>query len=259
MWRQLLSILFSFSLVLYLILFLLESVVPGVVSSVFSLNYFLYPVLIFGIGSAIFPLPEVEPKQEPFHKSDLLVALILSFLGAGLIYYKIDLEPPLRQIISGLSGILILLTSVLVVLPEDYEWHAPKISRKYLVLVLIILVPTGIWGLNKIKFSPSLETTAISINPADYQIVLYNHSGSASYINSYKQILSGHGYVIVGGAVDPDPGITSTTVMFGEGDAGAGNQVADILRQTYSVVLTAPLATGGAHQIIVILGEASAQ
>lgn len=122
-WRQLLTQLFSYSLVLYLGLFLLENIFPGFVSEVFSVNFLLLPVLVLGVATAIWPLPEeLESVVSAPKASDFWLALGLSLLGGWLIYSKIDLAWPLRQLIAGLSGLLILLMSVLVILPEEADW-----------------------------------------------------------------------------------------------------------------------------------------
>ena len=132
--RKILADLFSGSLVLYLILFLLENIFTGIVSTVINLNYLLIPVLAFGIFSSLFPQPEVSDKlrtdnlRSEVLRSDILTSVFLSLLGGGLIYYKIDLEFPLRHIIALVSAVLILLMSLLVILPEDFKLQ--YITRK---------------------------------------------------------------------------------------------------------------------------------
>lgn len=258
-WGKLLSVLFSFFLMLYLVLFLVENIFPGFVSNAFSLTYMLYPVLIFGVLSALFPLQDTEVKPDIFHKSDVYLAVVLSVLGAGLIYYKIDLGYPLRLIIAALAGLLILLTSLLIVIPEDYKFIVPKFKWIYFV----IFVAVGISGyviIQKIPKTEQASQTITRLEASKYKLVLVNQSTKVEYQKSYEQLLINNGYTNIE-IVKPDayPPVTSTTIMFDEVDSAAADEITELLSQSYGAVQKAPLAVSGDHQIIIILAKVATQ
>lgn len=114
--------LFIFSLVLYLVLFILETVFPGFVSNNFNLNWVLGIVLSLGIISAFAPEePKKKEKKEKPKIIDYLTSIFLGLLGGVLIFYKIELEPIPRLAAAGISGILILFLSLMLLLAEDEE------------------------------------------------------------------------------------------------------------------------------------------
>ncbi len=253
LWRKLLSVLFSFFLILYLVLFLIENIFPGFVSNVFALTYFLYSVLVFGILTALFPMVEVEEKPEVFKRSDIWLAIGLSILGAWLIYYKIDLAYPLRQVIGGLAGLLILLTSLLVVLPEDYKFKMPKFQWKYL-FILLVAIPTIYLIVRHLPSPPPTSQTIVRLAPDKYQITLINRSENAELLKGYQQLLINNGYTDIQiGETSAYQPTTSTTIMYDEEDAVAGNEISDLLKQSYGIVQTSPLAIKADHRIVVIL------
>lgn len=263
MWRKLLSLLFSFSLIVYLVLFLLEQLFPGIVTTAFSLTYVLYPVLLFGILSALFPaiapLTKMPTRLTPM---DVWLAVGLSLLGAVLIYIKIDLTPLLRLVVACLSGILILTTSLLVIIPEGYHFARPRLSWRYLWILLAIFA-VGIWGITRFsRSSPSIETspTVIRLASSSYTIVLLNHSGQPSYLKSYQQLLTNNGYTTVKlDGADTWHEMTTTTLFFAEEDTAAANEIAAILRQSYGNVQLSPAALDTPpHTITVILGTPQA-
>lgn len=240
-------------------LFLLENVFPGVVTNVFPLSYLLYPVLIFGVATALFPLPEKKVKKEVFRSTDVWLAIILSLIGAGLIYYKIDLGYPLRQVIALLAGLLILLTSLLVILPENYRFRIHTFRWRY-ALFLLIFIPVGFMVVSRLPTPPPTSQTIIRLAPEKYAITLINRSGNPNYSKSYQQLLINNGYTTIQiGKTDAYPSVTTTTVYFDKEDSVAGNEVAELIRQSYGVVQTTPLAAKADHSIVVILVKAAQQ
>lgn len=251
--RKILADLFSGSLILYLILFLLENVFPTFVSAVFSLNYLLIPVLIFGIASSIFPEPEKkEKKSSPKSlKSDIILSIVLSLVGGGLIYYKIDLEFPLRQIIASLSTILILIMSMLVILPQDFKM--PKFKFKFRFLYLLLLIPLIIFGFSKIPQSPENETI-VRLPSDQYKVILVNKSDKKEYSQTYKKLLENNGYTNI--TFDDGEGYaeaTMTTIMYGEDDSPAGEEVTNIVQASIGEIQTAPIEEGYPQTIIIVL------
>src|SRR3990167_2477337 len=96
---------FPYGLLIYLIFFLLEVLLPGFVSNNFDLNYLLIIVLILAVLSIF--APPIEQKEEPPQKSDrnlIVIVSVLSFLVLSI-----------RTRDMGLSGLVISLVGSLIV------------------------------------------------------------------------------------------------------------------------------------------------
>lgn len=106
-------------LVLYLILLLAETIWAESVSAYMNLNYLLGIVIITGIITVL-TTKEEKRQPEPVTKKDYIMAAIAGIAGAFIIYYKTSEIGALSIIISIISGILIILLSILV-LQEDEE------------------------------------------------------------------------------------------------------------------------------------------
>lgn len=122
----LLKQLFSFSLIFYLIIFLFERLFPGFVSDVFSLNWVLGGVLVFGVISAFLPEDEDQIEQENQNNKpvifDYIFAVALGIIGAALIFWKVKLDNEyLHWLISVLSGLLIIFMGVIVLIAPDED------------------------------------------------------------------------------------------------------------------------------------------
>lgn len=106
-------------LVLYLILLLAETVWAKSVSSYLNLNYLLAIVIITGIITVLTAKDE-KIEKEPVTKKDYIMAAAAGIAGSIIIYYKTSSIGALSIIISLISGILIILLSILV-LQEDED------------------------------------------------------------------------------------------------------------------------------------------
>ena len=125
---DILSILFSYSFVFYLILYLLETIIPGFVTDNFSLNWVLVPTLVFGVLSAIFPIPEDEERSlpagrqvKPATKFDLIFTIALAIGSFFLIFFKFKIDNlTLKWVVSLISSFLTLfLGLMLLYFPDD--------------------------------------------------------------------------------------------------------------------------------------------
>ena len=248
--------LFSGSLILYLVLFLIENIFPGVISREFSLNYLLIPVLIFGVLSSVFPETENPPTLENYgeatKKSDIFLSFVLSIIGAGLIYYKVDLIFNLRLIIACISGLLILMMSLLVILPEDFKLPKINFNKKYLFIFLIVPLTAFIfWRINQSK---KVETI-IRIAPDKYNIVLINKTNDPKYFDTYKKLLVNNGYINV--SIGDDTSILETTskatVMYGPADSVAGKEITDLIGLSYKDIQTSPINNSQPNTIVVVI------
>lgn len=117
--KHLISTMFQDLLVLYLILLLAETIWEKSVTSYMNLNYLLGIVIITGIITAL-TAKEEKIQIEPVTKKDYLLAAIAGIAGAIIIYYKTSEIGSLSILISLISGILIILLSILV-LQEDED------------------------------------------------------------------------------------------------------------------------------------------
>ena len=122
--REILSLVFSYSFILYLILFLLETIFPGFVSNNFSLNYILIPTFIFGALSAFFP--EDEKKEKPKKaatKFDLILLIVLSIGSFFLLFFKFTMDNLILKLTVSIlsSALTFILGFVLLYFPEELE------------------------------------------------------------------------------------------------------------------------------------------
>ena len=108
---------FSVILVTYLLLLLLEEIKEGFVSNFLNLNIILGITLISGIIT-VFGGEGKKKEIKHFEKKDYMWIFALGVVGAALIFYKTRNLGTLSYLISAISGILIVLLSVLI-LEED--------------------------------------------------------------------------------------------------------------------------------------------
>lgn len=121
---ELISEIFKISLVSYLVFYLIEDFFPKFVSDFFNMNIVLGLVVASGVLTIIFN-KRINQTEEVFKSlatknklTDYLTIIVLSFLAAGLIYYKTKEMGKMGLIVSMISGIIILLMSILL-LNED--------------------------------------------------------------------------------------------------------------------------------------------
>jgi hypothetical protein len=115
---------FSYALLLYLVLFLLENVFPGFVSYTFDVNWFLIPVVIFGIAASF--VPEGKPTTEPVTRKDIVVAGALAVLAGAIIYYKTKELGSISFVLSIVGSILIALVSAVILFEQDEEKESQR-------------------------------------------------------------------------------------------------------------------------------------
>lgn len=109
--------LFAFSLIFYLILFILETIFPGFVSNNFNLNWALGVVVLLGIVSALSPAERASRTRKKSKTSDCLISISLGILGGALIFYQIQLVSTLTIITAVIGGMLIVIISLAILYP----------------------------------------------------------------------------------------------------------------------------------------------
>ncbi len=111
------------SLLAYLLLLLIEYIIPGSVVHFFSMTAVLVIVLVSGVGAALFPEPRQEhsPNRQHPRKRDYVFIATLALTGAVLIYTKTKSIGHIAIGIAVLSGMIIALLSLLLLFDNEEE------------------------------------------------------------------------------------------------------------------------------------------
>lgn len=120
---------FPYTLLAYLVLFLLENLLPGFVSNNFSLNLVLVAVLVFGFLAAFAPEDKQEREKEQVTPADYFLTAGLGVLGAVIVYAKMDASLAVRLMTAIVSGGLVVLVGLVVLFGED-EKEEPEIVEE---------------------------------------------------------------------------------------------------------------------------------
>ena len=114
--------LFVVALIIYLVGFLLEIVLPGFVSNSFNLNWVLGVVLILGVLAALAPEDKEEPEivEKPKNSEYFMIAG-LGIVGGLLMFYKSDLNLVPRILFSLFIAGFIIAVSLYLLLVKDEE------------------------------------------------------------------------------------------------------------------------------------------
>ena len=122
--KELVSEIFKISLLSYLVFYLIEDFFPGFVSGFFSMNILLGIVVGSGVFTVISQKEESKEGEGKEVKNkirarDIVFIVILSIIAGGLIYLKTKDLGKLGLAISIISGIIILLMSILLLTEEE--------------------------------------------------------------------------------------------------------------------------------------------
>lgn len=115
--KEAITEIFKISLVSYLIYYLIEDFKTGFISSYFNLNILLWTTIISGVLTVWTRGDESrEEKKEPekIRARDYIFIVLLGLAAMTLIYYKIKTIGWLAYVISPISGIIIILLSILL-------------------------------------------------------------------------------------------------------------------------------------------------
>lgn len=122
--RTWINYIFQGVLVLFLVLLLLETIKEGLIPGWLDLNYLMGLVIFFGVVTVLFPPPEEKPwkkrGKEEITKKDYILIGVLGIMGGAIVWYKTKEIGWISYGISIISGILIVLLSILI-LEEDEE------------------------------------------------------------------------------------------------------------------------------------------
>jgi len=114
MFKEIISEIFKISLISYLVFYLIESFKSGFITDYFNLNILLIITILSGIFTVLVQSEEEKREPQKIKKRDYIFIVILGVVAAGLIYYKIKGIGWLSYVISIISGIIIILLSILL-------------------------------------------------------------------------------------------------------------------------------------------------
>lgn len=122
--KEIISEIFKVSLISYLLFYLIESFKSGFITDYFDLNILLIITILGGVFTVLFKKEEPKKKVQKIRKRDYIFIIILGVVATGLIYYKIKEIGWLSYIISSISGIIIILISILLL--NENEQNDPR-------------------------------------------------------------------------------------------------------------------------------------
>lgn len=198
--------LFVIFLIIYLVLFLLEVVLPGFISNNFNLNWVLGVVLILGVMAAL--APEEDIKEEVIEKpskTDYFMIAGLGIIGGLLMFYKSDLNLVPRILFSlFIAGFIIAISLYLLTVKDEEDSEdvepverakvtAPVLPQIRRFMAKPVTVPLGVvviglillgLGLVKPRRQPQSAPAIIADQPAEEKgpIALFLDQFKADYI-----------------------------------------------------------------------------
>jgi len=92
---------------------LIENFKNGFITHYFNLNILLITVIISGVITVSLKREEDEKEIKKIKKRDYVFIIILGVVAAGVIYYRTKEIGILSYVISVISGIIIILLSIL--------------------------------------------------------------------------------------------------------------------------------------------------
>jgi len=277
--------LFVVALIIYLVGFLLEIVLPGFVSNSFNLNWVLGVVLILGVLAAFAPEDQEEPEiVEKPKNSDYFMIAGLGIVGGLLMFYKSDLNLVPRILFSLFVAVFITAVSLYLLLAKDEEISEdaeavgnipptnpvlPQIRRFLarpvkmpLGAVIIGLILLGL-SLIQAKIKPQAVPPLIVAPPAEetellpvktIPIAVLNGSTQIGSAAAMARFLTDKNFAVsrVGDADRND--YQNAIIRFRLQEAEAAQSLAEAIGEIYPLVERAPEATDSG-EIILILGN----
>lgn len=114
---------FQVSLIAYLVFYLIEDFKVGFITNYFNLNILLILTIISGIITVLLEEKETSfgegyeekvPEEEKIKKRDYIFIIILGIIAAIIIFFRIKSLGWLAPVISIISGIIIIMISILL-------------------------------------------------------------------------------------------------------------------------------------------------
>ena len=239
-------------LFVYLGLFLLESLIPGIVSNNFDLNYLVYLFVFVGLISVL--SPNSDEAILPATKIDFIFTAVISAFGGLLVYLNLDLGSTLRIVVSIIASSFIFLIAFLAIAPSGlslptFRPHSLKVIVPTIALAGIFLIV----AFNQSKVHPAKISSSSN---ADLIVKVLNCPGDAPTGANLAKYLIKAGYLktFVGNA---NPAVCSggTVVYFTSKDASQSENIVQIASQFIPIVQKAPSDESSAGTINVIVNS----
>jgi len=112
--QEIIKEIFKVSLISYLLFYLVENFMTGYITDYFNLNILLIITIISGILTVAGEKEVGEKEERRIKVKDYIFIIILGLVAAGLIFYNIKEIGKLAYLISIVSGIIIVLISILL-------------------------------------------------------------------------------------------------------------------------------------------------
>ena len=112
---------FQYALISYLFFYLVETISSGFITRSYNLNYHVGFVVIISIIYLLVFSKEKDEDEETSEKikiRDYIFIIVLSFIAAIVIYYRLKDIGQVSYLISVFSGLLLILTSILLLRKE---------------------------------------------------------------------------------------------------------------------------------------------
>ena len=112
---------FQYSLVSYLFFYLVETLTPGFITRSYNLNYHLAFVIIIALVNFVVFSEEKDKDEETDEGTkirDYIFSIVLGIAASLVIYYRLSELGPVSYLISIFSGLLLILTSILLLRKE---------------------------------------------------------------------------------------------------------------------------------------------
>lgn len=114
LFKKIVNEIFTMALITYLLFYLIEDFNNGFIINYFNLNILLIITIISGI-LMVLTVPEAEErKPEPIKTRNYIFIVVLGIMATALIYFGIKEIGKLALIIAPISGLIIILISILL-------------------------------------------------------------------------------------------------------------------------------------------------
>ncbi len=122
--EALISEIFQASLLSYLVLYVLEDFIPGFVSKYLDINIMLGVVVASGVLTVLFrgweePQRDHKTKSSKWIWKNVVLIVVLSIAGGCLVFWRLKDLGAISAPIAILSGIIILLVSLLLLFEDE--------------------------------------------------------------------------------------------------------------------------------------------
>ena len=285
---------FPYVLLIYLIFFLLEILLPGFVSNNFDLNYLLVAVLILGFFSVF--APPIEKIEEPPQKNDRNLIIILSLLSFIVLFFRTrDMGIP-GMVISLVGSLLVAgMSVILIYFPDDNEEEGAEVIKTenyvttkrvqplkfnistylkpaLILLMIIIIIFFAFKQINRKDVStnqkvPSRTSKVVPIIKEDEEIrkpddatlqripiEILNGSLKAGSASAMTKFLKENGFNVIRTGDADGSNYNNLLIRFRPEEYGVVRYLVDIVQGIYPAIVREPLSTDSA-KIIMILGK----